>query len=293
MPLISVIIPCYNREDYICATIDSVLEQTTTDFELIVVDDGSTDSSKELIKSYKNKLTFLEHPGGVNKGQSASMNLALTQASGQYICFLDSDDVFFPEKLAQQSEYLNRNPNIGLVYSNGKSIDAQGNLRYMIYPADHTPPKSPDEALLNCSINLPSNSMVRKSIVDQAGAFSETLRAAHDHDMLIRIAEITKIGYIDEVHWCYRRHQNSISHANALTTWSDGFSILQSAVNRYGYSLTIQRKRRAVLHFRLGQCYLANRKLFPSFYNFFFSGLLDPSRAISVLLKKERITGYY
>lgn len=290
MPTVSVIIPCYNRESYISETIESVLAQTYKDFELIVINDGSTDGSKEVILQYTDRLTFLEHAGGVNRGQSASLNLGLMHCTGKFICILDSDDLFAPEKLEQQLQALKNSPEIGLVYSNGKSTNSEGVPQFTIYPDDHKAPAGPDEILLNCSVNLPSNSMVRRSVLERAGPFSETLRAAHDHDMILRLSEISKFEYINQIHWYYRRHEDSISHRNAIQNWTDGFAILRSACERYPYSFNTRRKRKAVLHFRLGQCYLKERRKLTALNHFLKAGILDPARSIKVLSGRERIT---
>ena len=101
-PLVSVIIPCYNRQDYIAQTIDSVLNQTWPNIELIVVDDGCTDNSRQILENYGNRVQLLEHPGFTNKGQSAAINVGLNAAKGDYIAILDSDDLFLPQKIVKQ-----------------------------------------------------------------------------------------------------------------------------------------------------------------------------------------------
>ena len=111
---VSVAIPTYNRAHYICETIDSVLVQTYKDYEIIVVDDGSTDNTREILKRYGGKIKYFYQ---ANQGQASAWNYAVSQSSGEYIAFLDDDDLWFPEKLERQVEVLDKNPDLGFVCS--------------------------------------------------------------------------------------------------------------------------------------------------------------------------------
>ncbi|MEO0344815.1 MAG: glycosyltransferase [Pseudomonadota bacterium] len=290
MARVSVVIPCYNRGEYIAATVDSVLAQTFSDLELICVDDGSTDETRAVLEGYGARITLLEHEGGVNKGQSASINLGLAHARGELIAILDSDDLWHAEKLSEQVAFLDANPEIGLVYANGEAVDASERHLYDIYKAGHTPPTSPSELLLDCSIALPSNSLVRANMYAAAGDFREDLRAAQDHDMLVRLTEHSKVGYINRRLWKYRRHGDSISHKNADKRWRIGFQILDAAAQRYPYTNSVIRRRKAVLYFRLAQCHSERGEYVRAAISVLRSGLLDPSRALGVLLRRERVS---
>lgn len=287
---VSVIIPCYNREQYIAETIESVLCQTYKTTELIVVDDGCTDNSREIIESFTSKIKILEHPGGVNKGQSAAINLGLKNATGTYIAILDSDDLFSSEKIVRQVSFLETHPEAGLVYANGTVIDAEGKRRYTIYQPGDRPLIGPEPVLEYCAFNLPSNALVRKTVFDKAGFFDESFRTAQDHDMAIRLAEIAPVGYIDECLWSYRRHNASISHTRTLERWHNGFQILQAASKRYPYPLRTRLRRKAVLHFRLGQCYLQQKKILTAATHFFMAGICNPLRSLRVISAQENIT---
>src|SRR5690606_15050779 len=119
---------------YIEETILSVLQQDYADIELIVIDDGSTDGGDLIVEKIAatKQLTLLRHPGNVNKGQSAALNLGLARATGEFIAILDSDDLYVEGKIAKQVAFLNENPTVGLVYGNGKAIDADGKVIYEI-----------------------------------------------------------------------------------------------------------------------------------------------------------------
>jgi len=290
-PKVSVIIPCYNREQYISETIHSVLSQTWPNIELIVVDDGSSDSSRAVLESFGSRLQILEHPGRTNLGQSAAINMGIQNSSGEYVAILDSDDLFAPDKIEKQVYFLEQNPQFGLVYSNCISIDENGGELHKMYFPGHKPPSGPEQVLVECCFNVPSNSLFRRDIYEKVGFFDETLRSAQDHDYAVRIAEITRVGYIDECLWNYRRHGGSISHTRTLERWMNGFKILNAACKRYPYPTGTVLRRKAVLHFRLGQCYLLDKRYLKSTYHLLLAGLLDPLRSLRVLTGRERLTG--
>jgi glycosyltransferase involved in cell wall biosynthesis len=277
---VSVIIPAYNRVSYLDQTIRSVLQQTYTNIELIVVDDGSTDGSYEKVKAYGEKLTLLTHENRKNKGQSAAINLGMKKVTGKYIAILDSDDYWELDKISIQVDFLEKNPDVGLLYSNGNAVNANGEKLYPIYDEEHIEPNDPNAVLLDCYIALPVNSLVRKQVYDVVGEFNETYRAAQDHDMLIRIAEVTKLAYLPNFLWYYRRHGDSISSKQQDIRWRVGFDILQSAELRYPYKTRTARKRKAVLNYRIGMCSSAEKKYLLTFWHMFKAFTLDPVRAI-------------
>lgn len=290
LPKVSVIIPCYNRGTFIAETIESVLNQSYQNIELVVVDDGCTDNSREVLEQYGERIRILDHPGRVNKGQSAALNLGLESCDGEYIAILDSDDLFAPEKIEVQVNFLQEHTQFGLVYSNGMNINSEGKQTYAIFPPTHRSPVGPAEVLMDCFINLPSNALVRKSVFDIAGGFDESLRAAQDHDMVVRLLEIAPAGYLDKCLWSYRRHEDSISRKGVIARWRNGFKILKAASQRYPYPVRIRLGRRAVLSFRLGQCYWSESNYFRAVPLFIAAGLCDPLRSLKVLIGRERIT---
>src|SRR5690554_2346492 len=163
---VSVLIPAFNRAEFIKETVNSVLNQEYPNVELIVVDDGSTDGTFEILSEYagQGKLKLLTHPGRENKGQSAALNLALDAASGEFVAILDSDDLFLPGKLSAQVEYLHNHPDVGLVYGMGEGIDGSGHWLYDILSPDHVEPGDANAVLLDCYFHLPVNSLVRRSV---------------------------------------------------------------------------------------------------------------------------------
>ena len=292
-PKVCVIIPAYNRAKFIRETIDSVLNQTYKNIELIVVDDGSTDDTMKILQEYGDELIVLQHPEGINKGPSATINLGMRTSNSKYVAILDSDDLIAPQKIELQVEYLEQHQKVGLVYTNGEAFENIGDCLYRMFDSKHCENNNPERFLLNCYFSVPSNSLVRRTAFIKAGKFDETLRSAYDHDMGLRLAEITRLAYIDKILWYYRKHSVSLSGRHAMRRWKMGFTILNKAANRYPYSQEIKRKRRAVLHFRLGQCFLEEKKIVRSLLHFFLAGIYDPARGCKVLVGKESIGGVH
>ncbi len=163
---------------------------------------------------------------------------------------LDSDDYWAPEKLDVQVDFLEKNPDIGLVYTNGYAVNAEGEIIYRIYDNNHEENNDADAVLLDCYILLPQNSLVRKSVYDKAGFFEESYRSAQDHDMLIRIAEITRFAYLPDFLFFYRRHPGASAARNRRCAGrpASGFSkVPHSAIPTNEATL---RKRKAVLNYR-------------------------------------------
>ncbi len=285
----TVIIPAYNRISYIEQTVESVLNQSYKNLELIVIDDGSNDGTYEFLKTYGDRITLLTHENRQNKGQSASINIGINASKGEFIAILDSDDYWGLNKLEVQTNFLKLNSDIGLVYSNGHGVDENGNVFYDIYSLGHTETNDPNRVLLDCYILLPQNSLVRKTIYDEVGFFEDGYRSAQDHDMLIRIAEITKLAYLPDFLFFYRRHSQSISVQGTEIRWRTGFKILENARKRYPYKKETIRKRRAVLNFRLGQSLIEKNKYISALVCFLKAGLLDPLRSVQVIFGKEKV----
>lgn len=290
LPSVTVIIPCFNRGAFLRQTVDSALAQTWRNVEVIVVDDGSTDDSAQILDAYGDRIRVLTHPGRENKGQSASINLGLSSSTSDYVAILDSDDWWEVDKLRVQVEFLESNPKIGLVYCNGYQVAEDGTRKWRMYSDDHQEHSDPARVLADCYFLVPNNSLIRRAVIDETGGFDESLRAAQDHDMAIRIAEVAKIAYLPVDVFNYRRHDDSISKKNTRLRWSNGFIILDKASNRYPYRPREIRKRRAVLHFRMGQVLMSERALLRAGARFLLAFINDPMRGLRVVTGRERIS---
>ncbi len=190
MPRISVIIPTYNRAHHLKAAVSSVLNQTYTDLELIIVDDGSTDATREVGEQFchlDNRVRYLYQNNG---GPSAARNMGIRAARGDFIAFLDSDDYWMPIKLAEQLAIAEQDARIGVVYCNWEWVLEGGLVSPGVSPPDPSF-ATMYEALLYYNVvdESASAALVRAECFDQVGLFDESLRHAEDWDMWIRIAE--------------------------------------------------------------------------------------------------------
>jgi GT2 family glycosyltransferase len=192
-PYVSVIIPTYNRKILLAKAIDSVLSQTYTDFELIVVDDGSDDGTPDLLKKYHLKLRALIQS---NKGVSAARNAGINASKGQLIAFLDSDDLWLKNKLKRQVDFFTHNPDALICQTdeiwirNGRRVNPKKRHKKpsgMIF----------EQSLALCLIS-PSAVMLRKTLLDEVGLFDEGLPACEDYDLWLRICRKYPVYLIDE-----------------------------------------------------------------------------------------------
>jgi glycosyltransferase involved in cell wall biosynthesis len=185
MPLISVIIPVYNAEKTIRETIESVLNQTLTDFELIIVNDGSQDATLEVIFSIQDpRIKVFSY---ANAGVSASRNRGIIQATGEYISFIDADDLWTPDKLEAQFNALKEHPEAAVAYSWTDWIDESSQL---IGAGVHQTASGNvyGKLLLGDFIGSGSNPLIRKQALVEVGGFNESLVHAEDWDLWLRLA---------------------------------------------------------------------------------------------------------
>ena len=191
-PLVSVIIPTYNRAWVLREAIDSVLAQEFKDFELIVVDDGSTDNTGEILDSYEQDILVLRQS---NKGVSAARNLGIAEAGGQLVAFLDSDDLWLPRKLSRQVDYFNLNPDT--VINQTEEIWMRNDVR--VNPKDRH--RKPSGMIFEHSLGLclvsPSAVMIQKTLFDAVGVFDDNLPACEDYDLWLRISCRYPVHLID------------------------------------------------------------------------------------------------
>ena len=182
-PLVSVIIPTYNRGWILKEAVDSVLSQDFTDFELIVVDDGSTDNTQDILNSYKKDIIVLKQN---NKGVSSARNRGIASASGKYIAFLDSDDFWLPQKLSTQLDFFNTNPEALICQTEEKWI--RKGVR--VNPKNRHRKLSGnifEQSIYLCLVS-PSAVMLKRNLFEKTGMFDENLPACEDYDMWLRVS---------------------------------------------------------------------------------------------------------
>ncbi len=209
MPKVSVIIPTYNRWPMVREAIDSVLAQDDEDFELIVVDDGSTDGTSEALGQYGGRVKIIQHPH--NRGVSAARNTGLLRSRGKYIAFLDSDDLWVKGKLKTQVAFLDENPHYPLCYTDeiwirrGKRVNPmKKHSKYSGWIF---------EKCLPLCIISPSSAMMRRMLFSKVGLFDEALPVCEDYDFWLRVSVRFPIFFIDKKLIIKRGgHPDQLSH---------------------------------------------------------------------------------
>ncbi len=196
-PLISVIIPTYNHEDFISKAIDSVLDQTYKDLEIIVVDDGSTDNTRYVIKKYDEKVKYIFQ---ANRGLASARNTGILASKGEFIAFLDADDIWLPSKLELQIELMLKAGSIGAVGCAGYFLDRRERIIGRFGVQNRT---SKEKLLNKLSTNNIVNAggsaiLVRRECFEKVGLFDEGLTAVEDWDMWLRIAVLYEIKFVQE-----------------------------------------------------------------------------------------------
>jgi glycosyltransferase involved in cell wall biosynthesis len=217
LPLVSIIMPVYNSSAYVKDALRSALEQDYENKEVIVVDDGSTDSTPAILKSFEGKITILNQ---ANAGPGAARNHGLRHARGTYVAFLDADDCWLPGKLRLQVEYLEQHPELGAVYSGWVRWypNAEGNFSYpSMSSLARSPSIVPEDSgwiytrlLFECRL-LTSTVVLRSSVIEEVGLFDEGLLRGQDYDYWLRLSRISQIHKLDHELALYRIHDNNIA----------------------------------------------------------------------------------
>jgi glycosyltransferase involved in cell wall biosynthesis len=239
--LVSVIVPCYNCARFVREGVDSVLSQTGGQVEVIVVDDGSTDESAQILATYGDRIRVLTQK---NAGVAAARNAGLRAARGEFIAFLDADDVWLPGKVAAQVGYLRRHADIGLVYANWRvwRPDDDGVWRVPAQLARSTGAQDDIDArrsgwlynqlLEDCVIHT-SSALMRRSLAVRVGFFDAALRCGEDYDYWLRASRETRIDKLTGCYSLYRMHAASVtSRPNPV---SHGAFVIERAVATWGY----------------------------------------------------------
>lgn len=194
--LVSVVIPVFNGASYVEQAVKSVQEQTVKSLEIIVVDDGSTDGTQEVLRDLV-KTSKISWSQVRNGGPGYARNYGIKKAIGEYIAFLDCDDIWFPKKLEAQLALLKKQPHVGLAYTDYREfndkepIAAHANPRYSREPLA--------KAFLGGQFGLLSTVLVNRKILEKVSGFDPELHVAEDWDLIVKIYDVAPFGYIDQV----------------------------------------------------------------------------------------------
>jgi glycosyltransferase involved in cell wall biosynthesis len=224
MCLVSVVMSVFNEEECLTDAIDSILSQTFTDFEFIIINDGSTDESVNIINSYNDERIVLIDQN--NKGLTASLNVGIVQSKGKYIARQDADDISYPSRLMEQVKVFANNSALivlatrGLIktgiHSYNSPFYSNIDIKYKI-------------KLRNVLIH--SSVMIRKDIFESVGFYNEKYLTSQDYDAWIRLSDLGEISMIDKVLVSREIRNNSISKTKLLTQCINGFKIRHNKIS--------------------------------------------------------------
>ena len=211
-PKVSVVITAYNAARWIEETLDSVLAQTYRDYEVVVVDDGSTDDTQAIVARYAPPVRYIHQE---NRGQPAARNVGIRSARGTYVAFVDADDLWLPQKLARQMSLFESTPNLGLVYSDAYVFDSDSGITQRRVNSVGRLPENDIFLPLLMGNFIPSPTpIVRRDALESAGYFDESpdvhMGGGEDWDMWLRIAAHQSAGAISEPLARYRVHPSSM-----------------------------------------------------------------------------------
>lgn len=233
VPKVSIVLPCYNRERYLGLAIQSVLNQTFEDLELLIVDDGSTDASLQIAEKFavadaRIKVIALSK----NQGVAFALKSGFDAARGEFIGQVDSDDLLEPQALELTVQALEGDPGLGMVYTNYIDIDEEGNK--LRVGARCSTPYSRERLLTNfMTFHF---RLMRQSVYLKAGGINTKFNTIEDYELCLRLSEITRISKINAFLYLYRQHSNSIKNNSSLAMLVLTHKAIKEALHRRGLS---------------------------------------------------------
>lgn len=287
MPKISVNIPCYNSAAFIRETLESVLSQTYGDFEIIVMDDGSSDDTAKIVKSFTDSRVKYFYKD--NEGLSETRNKGIAISSGEYIAFLDHDDLWLPDKLEKQIALFKKKDGLGVVFSDFFLLK-NGCRESATYFSKCQPKRGYifddllfDEAGFICI----STVMIRKAIFEEVGYFKKEFESGEECEFFLRAAKDNEFDYIDEPLASYRLHAGNFSNRKDIYV-KEAFDILRLwQVKEPGLFVQNKKKlamRKANIFADAANFYVLNYKKKEAAHNFKLS--LEHYMNVSVFIKK-------
>jgi len=238
MPETSVVITCYNYARYLDGCLRSVLDQTYQDYEIIVVDDGSTDGTPQIMEQFSD-VPNLRYIRQENRGQASAKNKGIQEAQGRFVSFLDADDLWERDKLARQVRLFD-NPAVGVVYSRAHLIDQDGNPLTLHFGGQYLTPRSGrvSQWLLFDNFIWFSSSVVRKECFEKIGVFDETLSMGIDWDLWLKISTQYEFDFVDEPLLAYRTGHAGQMSKNAEGRQKCSDRIMENFIMKYPNAVT-------------------------------------------------------
>lgn len=246
-PVVSVITPTFNRAAFLPQAIESVLGQTFADLELLIIDDGSTDNTRQLVESYaqdKRVRYFYQK----NQGQSIARNRGLQEARGEFVCFLDSDNAWMLDKLEKSVNVMQEQKGIDILYGDFVEIDEQGAELGVNRMKRHSGRVTPE--LLKDNFVSMNTTMTRRACFECMGGFDTSDRLAEDYGLWLRLSTRYRFFYLPAVLGYYRIMQDQISTDKERRLKANE-DLLLAFLERYPESVTRAERRRGLSHFYL------------------------------------------
>jgi len=262
-PLVSVIIPTFNRSALVCEALDSVLAQTYRNFEILVVDDGSTDDTKSAIEKKYRDNSRIKYFFKAQGGPGSARNHGVLHSRGELIAFLDSDDLWIPEKLERQVDQMERNPEAVMSFTDAlvQAIPANGRTRFQAkrFRGDTTL-----RAMVETNFPLCTPAViVRRRVLQEVGGFDESLMCAQDWDLWIRILARHRVVYLDQPAVIIRSRDDGVSRSRTLEKWQCWLRVWQkhqSLLLQSGCKPRSVRSRLAHAHKKIAQSCLSLKR---------------------------------
>lgn len=234
-PTVSVVMTVYNTRPYLTEAVQSILDQTFADFEFIIVDDGSTDGSTEILRDFERRDSRLRVISRPNTGIVKAANEGIALARGKFVARMDSDDISLPHRFEKQVQYLNDHPDCVTVGSRVWLVDPYG---VPFAQSEHAlTHEEIDAQLLTCAGGfaiMQPTAMIRTGALRKVGAYRGTQNVSEDHDLFVRLAEVGRVANIAEPLLHYRRHYKSVSHTQYEQQKETKLRILSDTYQRRG-----------------------------------------------------------
>jgi hypothetical protein len=211
-PYISVVMSVFNGQSFLSEAIESILNQTFRDYEFVIIDDGSTDKTAEILAEYAGRDQRIRVHRHENKGRAASLNIGIELSRAPYIARMDADDIALPDRLKDQIEYLDRHPEVGVLGGAFDLISTNGRvLKTVRYPSDDSELRP--LILVDNPICHPA-AVMRKDVALASGGYRKVILDADDYDLWLRISERSKLANLGKCVLRYRIHSNQVSIRN-------------------------------------------------------------------------------
>jgi len=213
MAIVDIIVPAFNAAKYLPFALQSVLSQTFEDWRVLLVDDGSTDNTEQVVASFRDRFgSRIQYIRQENRGLPAARNTAIRASSGEFLALLDADDVWFPNRLEESLKILRARPQAGLSYGGITGIDSEGRIGDTFVGNQRYAEGNIAPYIYMRKVELPCPTMTfRRKCIEQVGLFDETMRATEDRDLWLRIALRYEVAFVPKVIAYYRVSANSMS----------------------------------------------------------------------------------